>query len=118
MKVFLIRHTEYENPNNINPGTLPFPLSKKGRKHAKRIGEWFKKQRIRGIPIYSSPVKRAVETGEIIGKAISSSVVLDENLTERRSIVHGKPFLAPDEMIKQNSNENNAEQSPSMIKRL
>lgn len=82
MNVFLVRHTAYSNPENIFPFRLPLELSQEGIDHSRRIGEWFKKKNFFNMPIYSSPVKRSMQTAEIIAEAIGSKVVEDERLTE------------------------------------
>lgn len=83
MRVFLVRHTAYLNPENIFPFRLPLELSKEGIEHSLRIGEWFKKNSLFNLPIYSSPIKRAYQTAELIAKVIDSNVINhDERLTE------------------------------------
>ncbi len=90
MNIFLIRHTEYENPDKLFAGRLPFPLSQEGREHAKRIGKWFLENGYLKLPIYSSPVKRTVETAEIIAEQTKSSIKQDTRLIEREMSCEGK----------------------------
>lgn len=82
MKVFLVRHTAYSNPENIFPFRLPLELSKEGIEHALRIGRWFKENSLLNLPIYSSPIKRAYQTAEVIAKVVASKVSYDERLNE------------------------------------
>lgn len=91
MNIFLVRHTEYENPDKVFAGRLPFPLSQKGREHAKRIGEWFLENSYVELPIYSSPVKRTVETAEIIAEQTKSSIRQDTRLIEIKISCEGVP---------------------------
>jgi len=53
-------------------------------KHASDIGNWFKKNTPRKILIYSSPIKRCVQTSKQIALETSSQIVLDERLIETR----------------------------------
>lgn len=82
MKIYLVRHTEYSNPENIYPFWLPVHLSKIGKEHAQLIGEWFAKKGEMGLPIYCSPLDRCKETAEIIAKNIGSKIELDKRLIE------------------------------------
>ena len=92
MRIFLVRHLEYDNPEQVFPYHLPVTLSLVGRKKAKRIGEWFKKQNCLEIPIYTSPIVRAVQTAEIIASQTNSHVYVDTDLTEvLSSKLQGKP---------------------------
>ncbi len=92
MNIFVIRHTEYDNPQNIYPGRLPLTLSVKGRRHAQRIGEWFKNQKFIQLPIYSSPVARTLETAQIIASYIDAPIQIVNNLTEVLYGWQGKPI--------------------------
>ncbi|HLL60543.1 MAG TPA: histidine phosphatase family protein [Candidatus Nitrosocosmicus sp.] len=93
MNIYLVRHTEYANPKKIFAFNLPFYLTENGRNHAKRIGEWFKEKKLNEIPIYSSPIVRAVQTAEIIASFTNSYVAIDNDLreTESKELV-GKPL--------------------------
>lgn len=82
MTIYLVRHTKYFNPNNIYPFHLPVYLSKEGREHAKEIADWYKDTVLPGIPIYSSPIARCVQTSEIIASKTKSFVSLDDRLIE------------------------------------
>ncbi|MBU2615872.1 MAG: histidine phosphatase family protein [Nanoarchaeota archaeon] len=83
MKVYLIRHGESEgNKLGINQGQRnDFPLTEKGREQARKIGKRLAKEKISAI--YSSDLKRAKETAEIIGKSHGFLPLLDERLRER-----------------------------------
>ena len=63
MKIYLLRHCEYVNPNNIMPGRLPVELSEEGLNQAKRLRKYFMDKDI-GM-IYSSAVRRCKQTAEI-----------------------------------------------------
>lgn len=92
MDIFLVRHTEYSNPQNIYPGRLDIALSKNGEEHAKRIGLWFKNNGCMNLPIYSSPVLRTRQTAEIIATYINSKIIFDERLIELWYEWEGRPI--------------------------
>lgn len=63
--VYLVRHAEVENPNDIEYMRLPgFGLSNYGLKQAQRLAEIFREKNIDSI--YASPLKRTRETAQII----------------------------------------------------
>ena len=97
MNLYLIRHTEYDNPNHIYPFHLPLTLSDEGRERALKIGGWFKEQNIIELPIYASPIVRAFQTAEIIASQTNSHVYVDENITETISKLQGKPMPRGDD---------------------
>lgn len=82
MKIYLVRHAVFHNPNNVFPFHLPLYLSPVGRKHVKRVGEWFASKSASGLPVISSPIVRCVQTSEIIASVTKSDVTLDERLIE------------------------------------
>jgi probable phosphoglycerate mutase len=80
--LYLIRHGE--NPANITKEfshrLIDYSLTPKGILQAQQTGEFFKDQQIDAI--YSSPLKRAIETAEIIGQAIGVQPVVMEEFRE------------------------------------
>ena len=84
MTIYLVRHGNYLNPQNIYPFLLPVVLSPEGIEQIDRVGQWFKDQSALELPIYTSPVKRCVQTAEIISHAIDSSITVDDRLIEVR----------------------------------
>src|SRR4051812_19831112 len=80
--LYLIRHGE--NPANItrefSHRLVDYPLTPKGVLQAQQTGEYFKDQQIDAI--YCSPLKRAIETAEIIGRAIGMEPVVMEEFRE------------------------------------
>lgn len=65
MKLYLIRHGEsVANKEKVFQGWTDVSLSVTGQKQAKSLGEYFKKGNTHFTKIYSSPLKRAVETGQ------------------------------------------------------
>src|SRR3990167_6732742 len=90
MHIYLVRHTLYHNPENIYAFHLPLYLSPEGRKHAGRVGDWFKNNVFPAIPIYTSPIVRTVQTAEIIASFTKSFVTVDNNLIESSSRLQGE----------------------------
>jgi broad specificity phosphatase PhoE len=80
--LYLIRHGE--NPANLTKEfshrLVDYSLTPKGVLQAQQTGEYFKNQQIDAI--YCSPLKRAIETAEIIGRAISVQPVVMEEFRE------------------------------------
>ena len=65
MRIVLLRHGETEwNANNLVLGRSDVPLSDKGRKQAEEVGKQLSTYKI--DKIYTSPLKRAVETAYIV----------------------------------------------------
>jgi len=119
VKIFLVRHTAYSNPDNIFPFHLPLVLSKEGVEHALRIGDWFKNHSLIKLPIYTSPIKRSSQTADIIAKIIDSKVSSDERLTEA-SCPNLQGKKAPDdeeETWKMQCRDSSRESSESLQKR-
>ena len=57
------------------------PLSKKGRRQAKRLGRHLRGLEIRPDLLLTSPKVRAAETARIVGKAVGTKPSVDERLT-------------------------------------
>ena len=80
--LYLIRHGE--NTANITKEfshrLVDYSLTPKGILQAQQTGEYFKNQQIDAI--YCSPLKRAIETAEIIGRAIGVRPVVMEEFRE------------------------------------
>jgi broad specificity phosphatase PhoE len=81
-RVYLVRHGE--NKANItkefSSRKVDYPLTPKGRLQAEQTAAVFKKQNIHAI--FSSPLKRAVETAVIIAKELNLEVTVLENFRE------------------------------------
>lgn len=84
--IYLVRHTKYHNPTEIIPGRLPVNLSEEGKMQAQRLTQYFENKDI--SKIYSSPVKRCVETSEIISN-FNIPIEFDQRLAESLSAMQG-----------------------------
>lgn len=82
IRLYLVRHGE--NPANLTKEfsfrKVDYPLTKKGQLQATQTGEFFLTKRIDAI--YSSPLKRAVESAEIIAGILNLPFIIDENFRE------------------------------------
>ena len=80
--LYLIRHGE--NTANITKEfshrLVDYPLTPKGVLQAQQTGEYFRDKLIDAI--YCSPLKRAIETAEIIGRAIGIQPMIMEEFRE------------------------------------
>jgi len=78
---YLIRHGETEwNAENRMCGRSDIPLSEAGRRQAEALAK-----RLKLIPlaaVYSSPLKRALETAQLISEVTGLQPVLDDRLVE------------------------------------
>lgn len=89
--VHLMRHGEVHNPEGILYGRLPdYHLSELGRQMADRVAEHLADRDIRYV--VASPLERAQETAEPIGKVHGLEVASDGQLIEADNIFQGKTF--------------------------
>jgi probable phosphoglycerate mutase len=80
-KIYLVRHGESEwNKLKMIQGQSDLPLTDLGRSQAGKIAKRLKSEKI--DIIYSSDLKRAVETAQIIGKELNLNVSPDKRLRE------------------------------------
>jgi broad specificity phosphatase PhoE len=78
---YLVRHGETEwNAENRLCGQSDIPLSEAGRRQAKRLAGRLKS--ILFERLYSSPLRRAIETANLISEVIGLEPIVDERLIE------------------------------------
>lgn len=82
--IYIIRHGQTEkNKANLLQGRSEHPLNETGIRQAQEAGEWFAKQGIIFDAVYSSPLKRAIDTGKIAaGKESDFRPDIDERLSQ------------------------------------
>lgn len=81
VKIFLLRHGETEsNRDNIVSGVLDSKLTYLGKIQAKKLAKLLEKEDI--DIIYSSPLKRALETAQEIAKKHKLKVIINNQLRE------------------------------------
>ena len=82
-ELFLIRHAEAEHPEPataIEVKDIDMPLTDRGRVQAHRLAERIAVRKPNAV--YSSPLKRTLETAAPIADALGLSVLTDERLRE------------------------------------
>lgn len=95
--IYLIRHGDVYNPDNILYGRIPgYGLSEKGQEDLKRTGEFLKDKKIAAI--YASPMLRARQSAEIVKRAINVPLTIADDLMETRTDYQGRPFSDFDEI--------------------
>jgi 2,3-bisphosphoglycerate-dependent phosphoglycerate mutase len=81
LDLLLIRHAE---PVRIAPGSSPAPadpgLTDRGRVQADRLAQWLEHEPIDAV--LSSPLRRARETAEVVGKRLGLDAEVDDGLME------------------------------------
>ena len=79
--IYIIRHGQTElNHANVLQGRSDCPLNEKGIVQAREVGQWFTDQGIVFSYVYSSPLKRAILTAELI--ASQKQIMIDDRLIE------------------------------------
>ncbi|MDI6864589.1 histidine phosphatase family protein [Thermodesulfovibrio yellowstonii] len=85
--IYLLRHGETEGPKKVYKGHIDVPLSKIGEKQVEKVAQflknYIKKYELQPKIIYSSPLKRAVTSAEILSKALLVEVKSKNILKER-----------------------------------
>ncbi|MEJ5338083.1 MAG: phosphoserine phosphatase PspA [Aquificaceae bacterium] len=85
VKLYIIRHAESQwNPIGRYQGLLDPELSERGREQARRLGEHFKDVELHAL--YSSPLKRTLQTAQEIASVKGLEVVEERRVIE---IDHG-----------------------------
>lgn len=81
MNLLLVRHGEIpSNVNKVYAGTSSEGLTEKGLVQAREVSAKLKSCNI--DLLYSSPIRRAVQTAEIIGKATGNNVLIENAFQE------------------------------------
>ncbi len=83
MRLILVRHAQTDlNTKRVYQGTrLDFALNEVGREQAKKTAEFLKDYKF--DLILSSPLKRAIETANIINEKHNNEIILMNSITER-----------------------------------
>lgn len=81
MKIYMLRHGQTDwNIQRKVQGSSDIPLNEQGRKMAEETAQGL--QQIPFDHIFASPLSRARETAEYIGKQIGKPLILDDRLKE------------------------------------
>jgi broad specificity phosphatase PhoE len=79
-KIYLLRHGETAwNITKVFRGRAEVPLTDNGRKQAEYAAQFLVNKGIKAI--YSSPLSRALETAQAVGKALNLEPIIDGHLT-------------------------------------
>lgn len=98
MFIYLVRHASYQNPDKIIPIHMPVQLSEKGRQQAHSIGHYFQHKQIKLL--VTSPILRAVQTGQIINQYLHIHPHTDQRFQEVfNPQVQGQPRQGLDQCI-------------------
>jgi len=81
-KIILVRHgeTDWNKERRIQGGSSNPPLNERGRRQAGSLASRLSKNRIQAI--YSSPLKRALDTAEAIARYHQIEIVVEPSLRE------------------------------------
>ncbi|MCF2140036.1 MAG: histidine phosphatase family protein [Candidatus Lokiarchaeota archaeon] len=107
-EIILIQHCQSEHHvNELSGGWTDTPLTELGRKQAILIGKRLKNEiDPNNFQIFSSDLKRALQTAEIIGNYLNLSFIVEKNLREiNTGVAAGKTK----EWAKQHRNPENKE---------
>src|SRR6266571_8199099 len=80
VQLYLLRHAHAGDPAKWKGDDALRPLSEKGRGQAERLGAFLAAREFKPGAIVTSPRLRALETAEIVGRAIDMAVEVDERL--------------------------------------
>jgi len=81
--LFVVRHGETKaNENDLDAGSLDFPLTKKGKKDVAFIAKSLSPVDVAGV--YCSPVRRAVQTAKILARPHRLRPILLTDLIEAK----------------------------------
>jgi phosphohistidine phosphatase len=80
VSLHLLRHADAGDPEKWQGDDAARPLSEKGMRQAERLGEHLARVGFEPDAILSSPMVRALQTAEIVGRALGVSVTADDRL--------------------------------------
>lgn len=80
MLLDLLRHADAGDPEAWDRPDAERPLSDKGRKQARRLGDHLASIGFRADAIITSPKIRAAETAQLVAERIEGTVAVDERL--------------------------------------
>uniref|UniRef100_A0A7C4EM25 Histidine phosphatase family protein n=1 Tax=Thermodesulfovibrio aggregans TaxID=86166 RepID=A0A7C4EM25_9BACT len=85
--IYLLRHGQTEGAKKVYKGHIDVPLSKEGEAQVEKVAtflkKYVKKYSLKLEIIYSSPLKRATASAEILSRTLSLKAKSDDNLKER-----------------------------------
>jgi len=93
MDIYLVRHGEnIDNAAGVLNGRRDLPLTELGKKQAATVAATLANEIKKVDAIYSSPLKRARQTAEVIAEKFDKIVIVEDDLIERDyGVLTGKP---------------------------
>lgn len=77
--IYFIRHGEIDNPTKVFYGrSLDLKLTDKGKDQLSKLAQKIKEKGVMVNSIYSSPLKRALQSAQIIGEAFNNPPIFKE----------------------------------------
>ena len=80
IELYLLRHAHAGDPADWEGDDDSRPLTRKGRRQAKRLGSFMRAVGLKPDALVSSPLARARETAELAAKALRTDVLVDPRL--------------------------------------
>jgi len=80
IELYLLRHAHAGDPADWEGEDEGRPLTRKGRRQAKRLGSFMRAVGLEPDALVTSPLVRALETAELVAKALRTEVVVDPRL--------------------------------------
>ncbi len=80
VELYLLRHAHAGDPAEWEGDDDSRPLTRKGRRQAKRLGSFMRAVGLKPDALVTSPLLRAVETADLVGKALHTEVLVDPRL--------------------------------------
>ena len=103
MQLLLLRHADAGDPEAWTAPDAVRPLSEKGRKHAKRLGDHLASIGFSAHAVITSPKVRAEQTADIVAGRIGAKTTVDDRLARPFELGDVEAILAdagnPDRVI-------------------
>ena len=81
--IYLARHGETDdNARRVVQGSTDTPLNERGRDQARDLA--LRARAVRAVTVWTSHLRRAAETAEIVAGVLKADVIVDERLAESR----------------------------------
>jgi phosphohistidine phosphatase len=93
MKLFFLRHGEADWPNWTKPDNER-PLTERGRNEMKRVAKFLERLKLVPDVILTSPLPRASQTAEIVGKRLGIELQIESALAHGFNIERLRRLLA------------------------
>lgn len=80
VQLYLLRHADAGDPADREGDDDQRPLTRKGRRQSKRLGIFMRAVGVKPDALVTSPLVRAAEMAELVGKALHIDVLVDPRL--------------------------------------